>query len=80
MHAAHGHDGRNRMLENQLLLVIGFEHQRVLIETLDPARELDAAQEIDRHHSLFFARIVKKTILNILRWFIHLAESWPEKL
>ena len=36
--ALDGNNGRDRVFENQLLLVIGLEHQRVLIEALDPSR------------------------------------------
>ena len=72
MHAAHDdHDG-NRVLENQLLLIIRLEHKGVLIEALNSACELYPAKEVDSNDSLFLARIVEKTILNILRRFIHL--------
>ncbi len=58
VYASNNYYRRNRMLENQLLLIIGFEHERVFVETLDPACEFYAAQEIDSDYSLFFARIV----------------------
>ena len=60
------------MLENQLLLIVGFEHKRIFVEALDPPGKFDTAQEIDGDQSLFFARIIEKTVLDVLRWFIHL--------
>ena len=39
---------RNRVLEYQLFLIVGFQNQRVLIEALDPAGELHTAHQIDR--------------------------------
>ena len=74
VHASDNDYGRDRVLKNQLFLIVGFEHKRVLVKTLDTACEFHSAQEIDRHYSLFFARIVEKAVLNILRWFIHLVQ------
>jgi hypothetical protein len=74
----HGYDRGNSVLENQLLLIVGFEHERILIETLDAAGEFHAAQEINSNHSLFFTRIIEKTVLYVLRWFVHL-DPCPEK-
>ena len=71
----HRYHGRNSMLENQLFLIVGFEHERILIEALDTAGEFHAAQEIDSNHTFFFARIVQKTILYVLRWFIHICTA-----
>ena len=42
-----GHHRGNGVLEDQLLLIIGFQNQRVLIETLDSARELNPAHQIN---------------------------------
>jgi uncharacterized protein YbcC (UPF0753/DUF2309 family) len=36
--ALDGHHGGNGVFEDQLFLVVGLEHQRVLIEALDPSR------------------------------------------
>src|SRR5258708_39898119 len=33
--AARNHNCGNSMLEDQLLLIVGFQHQRVLVKTLD---------------------------------------------
>src|SRR5258708_5648118 len=68
LHDDYGGDG---VLENQLLLVIGFEDQRVLIEALDAARKLYAAEQIQRNSSFVLARIVEKAVLDILRRFVH---------
>ena len=48
----------DRVLEDQLLLIIGFQNQRVLIETLDSARELDSAHQIDGKDDLVLPGIV----------------------
>jgi len=71
----HRYHGRNGMLENQLFLIVGFEHERILIEALDAAGEFHAAQKVDSNHTFFFARIVQKTILYVLRWFIHICTA-----
>ena len=71
----HRYHGRNSMLENQLFLIVGFEHERILIEALDTAGEFHAAQEIDSNHTFFFARIVQKTVLYVLRRFIHICTA-----
>ena len=68
------------MLENQLLLIVRFQHQGVLIETLDAARELNAAQKVDGDRTLFLARIIQKTVLYVLRWFIHMKFRGPVKV
>jgi hypothetical protein len=46
------------VLENQLLLIVGLKHQGVLIETLDPAGELDAAHQVDRENDFILAGVV----------------------
>ena len=51
-------DCGNRVLEDELLLVVGLEHDRVFIETLDLAREFHATHQIDREEGLVFARVV----------------------
>ena len=58
MHASYDHNRRYSVLENQLLLVIRFEHKRIFIKTLDTTREFHSAQEIDGNYPLFFTRIV----------------------
>ena len=75
LNGASGDHRRNGMLENQLLLVTGFEHKRILVETLDPTGKFDTAQEVDGDQSLFLARIIEKTVLDVLRWLIHLYGS-----
>src|SRR5260370_23489639 len=67
------HHRGDRMLENQLLLIVGFEHQRVLIETLDASGKFDTADQVNRNDAFFLARVVQKRILYILRRFVHRA-------
>src|SRR5579884_2265964 len=80
VYAPGGHDGGNRVLENELFLIVGLEHERVFIEALDPPRKFHAAEEIDGDQSLFLARIIQKAVLYVLRRFIHGASKRPEKL
>src|SRR5437016_13370334 len=46
MAALERYNGGDRMLENQLLLIVGFQHQGVLVETLDASGKLDSAQQV----------------------------------
>src|SRR5215468_6231108 len=55
------------MLEDQLLLIVGLQHHRILVERPDPARQLHPTQQIDRDVELFFAGRVEEGILDILR-------------
>ena len=41
------HNGRDSMLKNQLLLIIGLKHERVFVEAFDAPGKLDTAQQID---------------------------------
>jgi hypothetical protein len=67
------------VLENQLFLIIGFEHQGVFVEAFDAACEFYPAQKVNRDNAFFFARIVQKAVLYVLRWFIH-RRILPKKL
>src|SRR5258708_34749025 len=58
MAALERHDSGNRMLENQLLLIVGFQHQGILVETLDASGKLDSAQQVNRDDTFFLARVV----------------------
>ena len=77
LNGASGYDRGNGVLENQLLLVTGFEHKRILVKALDPPGKFYAAQKVDGYQSFFLARIIEKAVLNVLRWFIHLFGSKP---
>jgi hypothetical protein len=80
MRAPGSDDGGNRVLEDELFLIIGLEHERVFIEALDSPRKFHAAEEIDGNQSLFLARIIQKAVLYVLRRFVHGASKRPEKL
>src|ERR1700674_5873403 len=54
------------MLEDELLLVAGFEYHRVLIERSDTPRQLHAADQIDRNIVPFLSCRVEEGILNVL--------------
>src|SRR5271156_5122154 len=64
--SARNNDGRNRMFENQLLLITGFENDRVLVKRSNTARQLDSTDQIDRNVMPFLSCCVEKGILNIL--------------
>src|SRR4029077_7830729 len=59
-------DSRNRVLEDELLLVAGFEDHRVLVERSDTTRQLHAADQIDRNIVPFLSCRIEEGILNIL--------------
>src|ERR1700686_1642242 len=54
------------MLEDELLLVAGFEDHRVLVERSDTTRQLHAADQIDRNIVPFLSCRVEEGILNVL--------------
>src|SRR6202521_93391 len=66
------------MLEDELLLVAGFEYHRVLVERSDTPRQLHAADQIDRNVVPFLSCRVEEGILNVLlRWLgFHLPISF----
>src|SRR5215470_11638145 len=67
------------MLEDQLLLIVGLQHHRILVERPDPARQLHPTQQIDRDVALFFAGRVEEGILDVLRRLVlHLPISLPK--
>src|ERR1700722_6954197 len=57
---------RNRMLENEMLLITGFEDYRILVERSDTTRQLHSADQINRNAVPFLSRRVEEGILNIL--------------
>ena len=61
-----GHDGRDRMLENQLLLMIRLKDYAVFIEAFDTSGKLHTASKVDRNRHSFFAGVVKKAVLKVL--------------
>src|SRR5437879_1660356 len=54
------------MLEDELLLVAGFEDHRVLVERSDTTGQLHAADQIDRNIVPFLSCRVEEGILNVL--------------
>lgn len=57
---------RNRMFENQLFQVARFQHERKFVEAANFASQFDASHQVDRHVDTVFAKVVQKSILNIL--------------
>src|SRR5712691_5508063 len=66
-----GDHRRDGVFEDQLFLVVGFQNQRVFVETLDSARELHAAHQVNGENYFVLAGVVQEAILNILSRFIH---------
>ena len=54
------------MLENELLLVVGLQHDRVFVEGPDPSAQLYSTHQINRDWRLVLASSIEKSILNIL--------------
>src|SRR6185437_9275026 len=75
-----GDNSRNRVLEDQLFLIIGLDYKRVFVEALDSPRKFHAAEEIDGDQPLFLARIIQKAVLYVLSRFVHGASERPEKV
>ena len=63
MTGAGRHDGRDRVLEDELLLVVRLEHDAVLVETAYSSRELDAARQVDGDGNALLARGVQEGVL-----------------
>ncbi len=55
------------MLEDQLLLSIGFQHHGILVEGATAARKLNSAQQLNRDAQSLFAGCIEEGILDILR-------------
>src|SRR5579884_877656 len=70
MHYLAHHHGRNRVFEDQLLLVIRLEDDGILIERSNAARQLYPAQQINGNERLVFTSGVQKRILDVLRRLI----------
>ena len=55
------------MLEDELLLVVvGLQHHRILVERTYPPGELHPAEQINRNRRFVPARIVQERILDVL--------------
>jgi len=67
MNTASHYDCRNRVFEDELLLIVGLQNNGVLIERADASAELYPAHKIDRDRRLIFSSSIKKGVLNILR-------------
>src|SRR6266446_3561324 len=59
------------MLENKLLLVVGFEHNGILIEALDAAGKFYTAHKVNRKEGFILARVVEEGFLYILSELFH---------
>src|SRR2546422_3777824 len=59
-------DGRDGVLEDELLLVGAFKHHRVLVKASDATGQLRAAGQINCDQGPFLTRRVQKSVLNIL--------------
>jgi hypothetical protein len=59
-------DSRDGVLEDQLLLIIRVQDNRIFIEGTDAPCQLYPAQKINRDIHLFFTGSIKEGILNVL--------------
>src|SRR5437879_13121138 len=66
---AHGHRG-DGVLEDQLLLVVGLEHDRIFVERANTARQLHAAEQINGDARPLLASRIEEEIANIVRRLI----------
>jgi hypothetical protein len=62
------------MLEDQLLLIVGLEHDGIFVKRTDASGELDPAQQVDGDIQSFLASGVKEGVLNILRRLVFHAD------
>jgi hypothetical protein len=71
MEGSRYHDGGYGVLKNELLLIVGLEHDRILVETFDAAGKLDATHQVDGKEGFILPRVVEKSLLDILRQLFH---------
>src|SRR5579859_7646957 len=74
---SHDH-GRDRVLEDELLLTVRLQHHGVLVEGADAARQFHPAEQVNGDACSLFAGRVKEGILNVLRRLIavHSRSPW----
>ena len=58
-------DGRDRVLENQVIHARMFDDQRKAIEVLDAGFEFTAIEQVHGDRQLFTASIIQEHVLNI---------------
>lgn len=68
---ASANHGRDSVFKYQMLLIVRFEYQGILVEALNPAIQAHPAEKVDGNQCLFLAGIIQKTVLDILRGFLH---------
>jgi len=67
MRAARHHHRGDRVFENQLLLIVGFQNHRILVKRANATAQLYAAHQINGDRGLVFASSIEEGVLNILR-------------
>jgi hypothetical protein len=60
------------MFEDQLLLIIRLQYDRILIEALDSSGQFNATHKINCQKDLVFSRVIEKRFLDVLRKLFHL--------
>lgn len=64
------------MLKDEVLFVVGFQNDRILIESANTANQFIAAQQVNRNARTFLAGSVEENLLYVLRWrLFHLSVS-----
>ncbi len=61
------HDGRDGVLEDELLLSVGLKHHGILVEGPNAPGQLHPTQQVNRDAQSLFAGGVQEGILDILR-------------
>src|ERR1700750_2307634 len=65
------HDGRDRMLVDELRMTVAAQQHREVVEPGDDPLQFDAVDQEDRDRRLVLAQMVQEDILNILCLFAH---------
>src|SRR5512141_3403210 len=75
VHTFGHHHRRDGVLEDELLLVIGLQHDGVFVERSDAACQLYPTEQVNRDRRFVLACCVEEGILDVLRRLIHLPIS-----
>ena len=71
LHRRDRHDGRDRMLVDELRMTVAAQKHREVVEPGDDALEFDAVHQKDRDGRLVLAQMVQEDVLNVLCLFAH---------
>eukprot|EP01012_Entosiphon_sulcatum_P012987 TRINITY_DN18264_c0_g2_i1.p1 TRINITY_DN18264_c0_g2~~TRINITY_DN18264_c0_g2_i1.p1 ORF type:complete len:114 (-),score=16.66 TRINITY_DN18264_c0_g2_i1:365-706(-) len=66
LHGMAGHDGRDRVLVDQLRVTVTAQQHAEIVEPGDDALQLHAVDEEDRQRNLLLPHMVEESVLEIL--------------